>query len=75
MQANIVCPLCNTTSTMFLIKTSYRGPYRCWKCRRLYTVKIKDSELKACEPLTQEEFDKQQQAKVAKAKKRKKEIN
>ena len=72
MQAKIICPRCNSESTMFLVKTSYKGPYRCWKCRQLFTIKLKNGELKSCEPLAQEEFDKQQQAKVAKAKRRKK---
>ncbi|MFC2011666.1 hypothetical protein ACFLVU_00910 [Chloroflexota bacterium] len=46
---------------MSLAQPSYEGPYRCWKCRELFTIRIEGNELKSCEPLSQEEFDRQQE--------------
>jgi hypothetical protein len=44
-----------------LADARYQGPYRCWKCRELYTILIEDGELKSFQPLTAEEFEKQQE--------------
>ncbi len=57
----ITCPKCNTDSKLSLIQSSYEGPHKCWKCRELFTIKIENNELKSCEPLSQEEFERKQQ--------------
>jgi hypothetical protein len=57
----IKCPDCGTEATISLTESLYEGPYRCWKCRRLFMIRIEDEELQACEPLSEEEFEKQQQ--------------
>lgn len=59
----VKCPECNAESGFSLIKPDYEGPYRCWKCRGAFTITIEKNELKSCEPLSQEEFDRQQAAK------------
>ena len=61
MLVKIKCPECDTEGSMSLVQPSYRGPYRCWKCRGLFTIEMVKNELKSCEPLSQEEFDKQQE--------------
>ena len=61
MMINIKCPKCNTDGSISLIESNYEGPYRCWKCRELFTIKLENNTLKSCEPLSQEEFDKQQE--------------
>ena len=53
---------------MSLVETSYQGPYRCWKCRELFTITLENNELKSCEPLSQEEFDRQQKIDELRAK-------
>jgi len=63
MIIKIKCPECNTEGSLSLVESSYEGPYRCWKCRALFTIKLENNELKSCEPLSQEEFDRQQAAK------------
>jgi len=68
MIVKIKCPECDTEGSFSLIEPSYQGPYRCWKCRALFTIKLENNELKSCEPLSQEEFDKQQAAKELKDK-------
>ena len=57
----IKCPSCGTEATISLIESVYEGPYRCWKCRGLFRVKIEDGELQFHEPLSEEEFEKEQQ--------------
>ena len=68
MIVKIKCPKCGTEGSLSLVESSYQGPYRCWKCRELFTIKLKDNELKSCEPLSQEEFERQQEIETLKAK-------
>jgi hypothetical protein len=71
MLFKIACPECKTEGSFSLRDQRYQGPYRCWKCRALYTILIEDEELKSCQPLTEEEFQKQQEIEVMKRKFRK----
>ena len=64
MLVKIKCPACKTDGSLSLIETSYEGPYKCWKCRELFTIKQKNNKLMSCEPLTEEEFQKQQEIKA-----------
>ena len=68
MLVKIKCPKCNVEGSLSLVESSYQGPYRCWKCRELFTITLKNNELKSCEPLSQEEFEKQQEIEALKAK-------
>ena len=67
----MVCPRCGAESKLSFVEDSYEGPRRCWKCRELFTIKIGNNELISCEPLSQEEFEKQQEIEALKAKLRK----
>ena len=58
MMIKIKCPECGTEGSISLLESSYEGPYKCWKCRALFTIRLENNELKACEPLSQEEFEK-----------------
>jgi len=71
MMITIKCPKCSTGSSLSLIESTYEGPYRCWKCRELFSIKIEGNELKSYEPLSQEEFERRQQLEALKAKLRK----
>ena len=68
MMVKIKCLKCGTEGSLSLAQPTYRGPYKCWKCRELFTIEIADNELKSCEPLSQEEFDKQQEIEALKDK-------
>ena len=68
MIAKIKCTKCGTEGSLSLSDPSYQGPYRCWKCRELFTIRMENNELKSCEPLSQEEFEKQQEIEALKAK-------
>lgn len=65
------CPNCEAESKLSFLEDNYEGPRRCWKCRGLFTIKIKKNELVSCEPLSEEEFEKQQEIEALKAKMRK----
>jgi transposase-like protein len=57
----IKCPKCGTESTMSLTQMVFEGPYRCWKCKETFLIKIVSNKLESCEPLSQEEFDRRRQ--------------
>lgn len=68
MMVKIKCPKCKSEGSFSLLESNYRGPYRCWKCRELFTIEIENNELKSSEPLSQEEFDRQQEIEALKDK-------
>jgi len=68
MLVKIKCPKCNTDGSFSLAESSYQGAYRCWKCRELFAIRMENNELTSCEPLSQEEFDRQQEIEALKAK-------
>ena len=68
MIVKIKCTKCSTEGSLSLSESSYQGPYRCWKCRELFTIRMENNELKSCELLSQEEFEKQQEIEALKAK-------
>ena len=67
MIVKIKCAKCGTEGSLSLSDPSYQGPYRCWKCKELFTIKMENNELKSCESLSQEEFEKQQEIEALKA--------
>ena len=68
MIVKIKCPKCEAESSFSLANSSYQGPYRCWKCKELFTIRVENNEIKSCETLSQEEFDRQQEMEKLKAK-------
>ncbi len=68
MLVTIKCPECSVEGKISLVESNYQGPYKCWKCRELFTIKLENNDLKSCEPLSQEEFDKQLEIEALKAK-------
>jgi hypothetical protein len=68
---SMICPKCGAESKLSFVGDSYEGPRRCWKCRELFMIKIRNNELISCEPLSQEEFERQQEINALKNKFRK----
>lgn len=68
MLVKINCPACDTVGTTSFVETRYSGPYKCWKCKALFTVEIEDGALKSCAPLSEEDFKKQQEIEALRAK-------
>jgi len=71
MLAKIRCPQCDTDGTFSLADLVYEGPYRCWKCRGLFSIRIENNELKSCEAITEEEFNRLMEVQALRAKYRK----
>ena len=64
MLVKLECPGCQAETTMSLVEPLYTGPFRCWKCRTLFTIELKDNKLTSWESLSEEEFQKQQEMKA-----------
>ena len=61
MLANITCPECKTEGRFSVVDSIYEGPYKCWKCRQLFYIKLDGNDLKTCRLLGEEEFSRLQQ--------------
>jgi hypothetical protein len=59
------CPECGAEAKLSLTDTSYTGPRRCWKCHEFFTITIHNNQLTSCEPLSKEDYERQQEAKKA----------
>ncbi len=68
MIINIQCPQCKTNGGLSLLDPNYTGPYKCWKCRALFTITMKNNEVVSMVPLSQEELDRQLELKGLKDK-------
>jgi len=53
----IKCNDCGSIGKMSLVDDVYEGPYRCWKCRSTFKIKIEDDELSYCQPISEAEFE------------------
>jgi len=71
MLTKIKCPKCNVEGTMSLVDPLYDGPYKCWKCRELFRIRLENGVLKEIEPLSAEELQKFEQIQALKNKFRK----
>jgi hypothetical protein len=59
MMLTIKCPRCAKEGRLSLVEPDYQGPYKCWSCRELFTIRIHDDVLESMEPLSQEDYEKQ----------------
>jgi|CryGeyStandDraft_7_1057128.scaffolds.fasta_scaffold197289_2 hypothetical protein len=66
--SKIKCPSCGTEGTLSLLNPDYEGPYTCWKCRALFSIRIQDGQLRSWQALSQEELQRRQEAEALKAK-------
>jgi hypothetical protein len=61
----IVCPKCGGEGKLSLVEVDYVGPRRCWKCHELFTLTIINNQVRSCEPLSEEDYNRQQETKKA----------
>lgn len=61
----IVCPKCNAEAKVSFVDGNYSGPRRCWKCHEYFTIRIENNRVVSSEPLSAEEYERQQAAKKA----------
>ena len=52
------CASCGAETRMSLDDATYNGPFRCWKCKGAFVIKIENEELASCEAISEEEFEK-----------------
>ena len=55
--AKITCPSCQSVGYMSLLESSYKGPYRCWKCRGNFLIEMVDNEVTTCSPMSDADFE------------------
>ncbi len=58
MLISIVCPRCDTEGKFSIVQSVYQGPFKCWKCREMYTIRLENDKLIYCQPLNPEEYAK-----------------
>jgi hypothetical protein len=56
MLVKIKCPKCGGETQFSPPLGSYQGPFRCWKCREIFAIRIEANEVKSCGPLNQDEL-------------------
>lgn len=54
----IQCADCGTETSMSLAEAAYDGPFRCWKCKGVFVIKIENGKLKSCKSISEQEFEK-----------------
>jgi hypothetical protein len=54
----IQCAGCGAETNMLLDDVTYNGPFRCWKCKGAFVIKIENKELKSCEAISEQEHEK-----------------
>ena len=54
----IKCASCGAETSMSLDEPIYNGPFRCWKCKAAFEIKIENEELKSCKAISEQEFEK-----------------
>ncbi|ACZ61700.1 MULTISPECIES: hypothetical protein [Dehalococcoides] len=57
MMVKIPCPDCGVIGSFSLADEVYEGPYKCWKCRKLFKIRIERGTVKLCEPIDEAEFE------------------
>ena len=60
MMITIKCPSCGTEGSQSLLEPNYQGPYRCWKCRELFSIQIENNEVMSFEPINEEQMKEMQ---------------
>ena len=61
MMMTISCPSCQVDGSISLLEANYDGPYKCWKCRGLFKITIRDNKVASCRKLSEEEFEQEQE--------------
>ncbi len=57
MFAQITCASCGTMGQFSVLEGNYKGPYRCWKCKALYTVEIQNGKVVSSQPMAESELE------------------
>ncbi len=58
MMLKIKCPACGTDSQMSLLNSTYSMPYKCWKCKELFTLTVEEDQVKSLVKMSPEDYAK-----------------
>ncbi len=56
MLLKITCPSCNSETGFSVTKGAYQGPFRCWKCKEIFNIRIENNELKTVEAFSKDDL-------------------
>ena len=56
----ITCPECGAETKLSLVDADYEGARKCWKCRGLFKITIRDDKVVGFKSLSEEEFEQEQ---------------
>jgi phage FluMu protein Com len=68
MLTKIKCPKCNTEGTFSISDAVFDGPYKCWKCKEFFHIRMERGALKDIQPMSGEELAQFEQAEALKNK-------
>ncbi len=70
MLIKIKCASCGTDTTMSMVDSSYKMPFRCWKCKEYFTLTVENNAVVSLVKLSAEEYVKLKEAEDARKFKR-----
>jgi phage FluMu protein Com len=68
MLTKIKCPKCNTDGTFSIADPIFDGPYKCWKCKALFHIRMEHGALKDIQPMSGDELAQFEQVEALKNK-------
>jgi phage FluMu protein Com len=68
MLTKIKCPKCNTEGTFSIADPIFDGPYKCWKCKEMFHIRMEHGALKNIVPMSADELSKFEQVEAIKNK-------
>jgi DNA-directed RNA polymerase subunit RPC12/RpoP len=63
----IKCPNCSSEGKVSFIKPDYEGPYKCWKCQKIFSIKVRGGQVISCEPLSADDLQRVQEIEALKS--------
>ncbi len=70
MLIKIKCGSCGTDTTMSMVESSYKMPFRCWKCKEYFTLIVENNAVVSLTKLSADEYAKLKEAEDARKFKR-----
>ena len=62
MLTTITCPSCKTDGKLSLVDPHFDGPYKCWKCKEVFRLRMDHGTVEDLSPMTAEEQQQFEQA-------------
>jgi hypothetical protein len=68
MLNKIKCPKCNTEGTFSVSDPVFDGPYKCWKCKEVFRLRMEHGQVTTIEAMSQEQMEQFMQVEALKNK-------